>query len=109
MTQTTLADRCVRCGYMEAQHVPGAPLEGACGQFTPPQPDTPGPPLPPSLAVTPNIPHAEQTLEQLRAERSYWDAKVKSAPGWGASVGAADAFLRSCDAWIARREKEAGQ
>ena len=66
-------------------------------------------PLPPSLAVIPNIPHSEQTLEQLRAERDYWDRKVREAPGWGASLSAAAGFRESCNVWIRRREKEASE
>ena len=63
------------------------------------------PTLPSSLAVTPNIPWEDQTLEQLRAERDYWAARVADAPGF-ASATAADEFRRSCEAWIAKREKE---
>lgn len=63
------------------------------------------PELPPSLRVTPNIPMSEQTLDQLRAERDYWDAQVQSAPGF-TSAKAADDFLRGCEAWIERREIE---
>ncbi len=63
--------------------------------------------LPPSLATKPNIPYESQTLSQLRAERNYWDKKIKSATSWGASLGVANSFLRICDCWIARREAEA--
>lgn len=63
-------------------------------------------PLPPSLAVTPNIAPKNQTLDQLYAERDYWDNRIKSATGWGAAVGAADDFRRACETWIAIREKE---
>lgn len=62
--------------------------------------------LPPSLAVVPNIPYQEQTLEQLRLEYEYWDRKVSEATGWGASLKAADDFRRACDVWIKRREAE---
>jgi hypothetical protein len=61
--------------------------------------------LPPSLAVTPNIAWEAQTLEQLRAERDYWIARVASAPGF-ASAKAADDFRLSCEAWILKRERE---
>lgn len=61
--------------------------------------------LPPSLAVKPNIPLEAQTLEQLRAERAYWEHQVGTAPGF-ASAKAADDFRRGCEAWIARREAE---
>ena len=43
--------------------------------------------LPESLATIPNIPWQSQTIEQLKAERDYWNSKIKSADGWGASVG----------------------
>lgn len=62
-------------------------------------------PLPPSLAVTPNIPWETQTLEQLEAERAHWDECVRTAPGF-ASAKAADDFRRGCEAWIARRKSE---
>lgn len=62
--------------------------------------------LPPSLAVTPNIPWEAQTLEQLEAERAHWEAEIASATAWGAGVAAADGFRRGCIAWIARRRLE---
>jgi hypothetical protein len=61
--------------------------------------------LPPSLAVNPNIPMEQQTLDQLRAERDYWVKRVETAAGW-ASAKAADDFRRGCEAWIARRRRE---
>lgn len=64
--------------------------------------------LPPSLAVVPNIPPERQTLRELRLERAYWQYKIDTAPGWGASVKAAADFRDACDAWIARREREGG-
>lgn len=65
-------------------------------------------PLPPSLAVTPNIPWEAQTLEQLEAEHTHWDECVQTAPGF-ASAKAADDFRRGCEAWIARRKQEAAE
>lgn len=62
-------------------------------------------PLPPSLAVEPNIPWEEQSLEELRAERAYWEACVREAAGF-ASAKAADDFRRACDVWIRKREAE---
>jgi hypothetical protein len=62
--------------------------------------------LPPSLAVTPNIPFERQSLAELRLERAYWQARIEAATGWGASLKAADDCRRACDAWISRREKE---
>lgn len=59
--------------------------------------------LPPSLAVSPNIPWHEQTDEQLRAERDYWVQQVESAPGF-ASANAAEGFRRACEAELRRRE-----
>lgn len=63
--------------------------------------------LPPSLAVTPNIPLERQTLRELRLERDYWQSKIEGAGGWGAALKAANDFRRGCEAWIARREREA--
>jgi hypothetical protein len=63
--------------------------------------------LPPSLAVVPNIPYEEQTLEQLRLERDYWQMLIDKATSWGASLKAADDFCKACEAWIKRREAEA--
>lgn len=63
---------------------------------------------PPSLTATPNIPLHKQTLEQLIAERDYWQAKIEGATSWGAAVGAAAEFRDDCQLWIDRRQKEAG-
>jgi hypothetical protein len=60
--------------------------------------------LPPSLAVVPNIRWDKQTLEQLQAERAYWQATVDAAEGCGAAPIAAIEFRDACDAWIKRRE-----
>jgi hypothetical protein len=62
--------------------------------------------LPPSLAVSPNIPWEEQTVEQLCAERDYWIARVSDAPGF-ASAKAADNFRKGCETWIKRRDAQA--
>lgn len=62
--------------------------------------------LPPSLAAKPNIPLDQQTVEQLKVEREYWDNEIRSATGWGAAVGVAHEFRSACDKWIARREAE---
>lgn len=64
--------------------------------------------LPPSLAVSPNIPWERQTLDQLRAERDYWVAQVRAATGF-ASAKNADDNRRACEAWIARRERAAAE
>lgn len=62
-------------------------------------------PLPPSLAVSPNIPWDQQTIEQLEAERAYWDRRVSDAGGFS-SAYAASRFRGACEAWIARRKRE---
>lgn len=62
--------------------------------------------LPPSLAVTPNIPWERQTVEQLRAERDHWQRMVKEASGF-ASANAAYGFQRACEAWLRRPEAHA--
>lgn len=62
-------------------------------------------PLPPSLAVSPNIAWEDQTIEQLEAERDYWSERLKTAPGF-ASAKAADDFRQSCEAWLERRQRE---
>ncbi len=61
--------------------------------------------LPESLAVVPNIPWREQTDEQIAAERDYWKDKLAEAKGWGGAVGAAQEFMRACEAEIERRAK----
>lgn len=61
--------------------------------------------LPPSLAVKPNIPLEKQTLEQLRAERAYWNQQVINAAGFP-SAKAAHEFRSGCERWIAIREAE---
>jgi len=65
------------------------------------------PKLPPSLAAKPNIAFHMQTLEQLYAERDYWDGKIADSSTWGASLGCAVGARDGCIAWIARREREA--
>ncbi len=62
------------------------------------------PTLPPSLAVTPNIPFSEQTLEQLVQERDYWQAKIDIATGWGAHLASCRENIRACEQWIKRRQ-----
>lgn len=61
--------------------------------------------LPASFAVKPNIPLEKQTLEQLRAERSYWNQQVIYTAG-APSLKAAYEFLAGCERWIAIREAE---
>jgi hypothetical protein len=61
--------------------------------------------LPESLRVSPNIPWENQTLEQLRAERDYWESCIRKASGF-ASAKAADDFRRGCEGWITRRQSE---
>lgn len=52
--------------------------------------------LPPSLAAKPNIPWHQQTVEQLQAERDFWQRKMDSKDCWGAALGAAAGFRRGC-------------
>ncbi|MBX9876764.1 MAG: hypothetical protein K2X84_18040 [Beijerinckiaceae bacterium] len=47
-------------------------------------------------------------MRELRLERAYWQHKINTATGWGASLKAAADFRDACDAWIARREREGG-
>jgi hypothetical protein len=61
--------------------------------------------LPPSLAASPNIPWAAQTLDQLRAEHAYWNDRVRTAPDFD-NASAAGYFRLGCEAWIKRREME---
>jgi len=63
-------------------------------------------PLPPSLAVSPNIPPERQTLDQLQQERDYWLNIADSATNWGAAVGVALEFAKSCQTWIEIRQKD---
>ena len=64
------------------------------------------PPLPPSLACVPNIPLSEQTLEQLRQEHAWWQAKVEAATEWGAAIGVAAKFASACEREIQRRQSQ---
>ncbi len=48
----------------------------------------------------------DMTLQELREEREFWKQKLENGGCWGASVTAASEFLKDCDRWIARREKE---
>lgn len=59
--------------------------------------------LPPSLAVKPNIPWKEQTIEQLIAERDYWQAIIDAKGSWGAAVGASAEFRDECERELKRR------
>lgn len=43
------------------------------------------------------------TDEELVAEWKYWDEKIRSATGWGASLAAADEFRRQCESQIRLR------
>lgn len=61
---------------------------------------------PPSLSVKPNIPWEEQTIEQLKLERAWWEQMVKDASG-AASASAAWGFMRACDNWITRKQNDA--
>jgi len=61
------------------------------------------PGLPPSLAVSPNIPYRSQTRSQLLVERIYWQSKLTSTTHWGAAVGALHEFLAAIDAELKRR------
>lgn len=42
--------------------------------------------------------------DELLAEWHQWNDKIKNAPGWGAAVGAADEFRRTCAQELRRRE-----
>jgi hypothetical protein len=63
--------------------------------------------LPPSLAVKPNIPWGDQTLDQLYAERGYWRRKIDDAITCGAAMSSAQEFRDKCNYWIVKREREA--
>jgi len=59
--------------------------------------------LPYSLKTVPNPDHKDLTLEQLIEERQYWNYKITSATGWGASLAAASEFRDDCDRELLRR------
>jgi len=61
------------------------------------------PNLPPSLAVSPNIPYRNQTRSQLLAERIYWQSKLSLITHWGAAECALHKFLAAIDAELQRR------
>lgn len=50
---------------------------------------------------------SQMTLDELRTERAHWDAVIRGADCWGASLALASNCRDGCDAWIARREREA--
>lgn len=56
--------------------------------------------LPPSLAAVPNIPPREQTLDQLLAEKAYWEARLSAKSGWGAAVGAMSEIIQELETHI---------
>lgn len=59
--------------------------------------------LPPSLIPSPNIPIQKQTLEELIAERQYWDGQIKKATRWGAALSVSSEFRDECDNELLRR------
>lgn len=61
--------------------------------------------LPPSR-LSPNILWGEQTLDQLLAERAYWDEEVRTKAETF-DLQLAEMFRDHCDEWIARRKAEA--
>lgn len=63
-------------------------------------------PLPPSLAVKPNIPYSEQTIEQLIAEHDYWATELDAATGWGSWLSFASECTAACDYWLKVRRGE---
>ena len=62
--------------------------------------------LPESLAIKPNIPWNKQTLDQLIAERDYWNQKIEAGSPWGASTGCALEFRDACTNEIERRNSK---
>jgi hypothetical protein len=52
-----------------------------------------------------DIPWAEQTLEQLEAERAHFAGIADQ--NRGAALHASHAFVSTIDAWIARRQRKA--
>lgn len=62
--------------------------------------------LPESLARVPNIPVEEQTIEQLKAERDYWQSIIDGAPIWGGSLTAAAEFMHDCNQELRRRKND---
>lgn len=55
--------------------------------------------MPDSLAVQPNIPMMNQTIEQLKEELAYWIKRDGKGPR---------EYVRECREWIARKEAERG-
>ena len=57
------------------------------------------------LANRPVLPR-ELSDPELLQEWHYWDAKLRHAARWGASVGAANEFRKECQSEINRRNEE---
>jgi hypothetical protein len=63
--------------------------------------------LPPSR-FSPNILWGDQTLDQLLAERAYWDEEARTRTE-AFDLQLAAMFRDHCDEWIARRKAEAAR
>lgn len=63
--------------------------------------------MPPTDTPTPERALAEMTLEELRAEREMWNARVLGAECWGASLIFAAKQRDAYDREIARRSADA--
>lgn len=48
----------------------------------------------------------DMSLEELTAERVYWDDKIINATCWGAALAAAAEFRDECTKWIAVRRRD---
>lgn len=42
----------------------------------------------------------DMSIEELKAEREYWEDKIVGATAWGASLSVASEFRGECDRYI---------
>lgn len=47
-------------------------------------------------------PFADMTADELAEQWRYWDRIIARAPGWGASLAAADDFRSACEMHLRR-------
>lgn len=59
-----------------------------------------------SVSRPTNKPIRDLTDTELLSEWAYWNEKIKAATSWGAALAAADAFRKSCETQLNRRNIE---
>lgn len=62
--------------------------------------------MPAHMRETPQRLYADLTVDELRAEKAFWDGKIADAEEWGAVLSTARACSQSCALWIEQRQSE---